>query len=111
MFGPAGYGVFMLGSMQPFTIDDAAARAVLSKPGIVADLTNTPDFQATTLDGWVEVVHHMAWISGDKVTAFGGSGPLITDDQPLTEYFLLRTLYGPSYPYMTGQNLKAATPP
>ncbi len=110
MFGPAGYGVFMLGSDQPFTIDDAAARATLSRPGVVEDLTNTPDFQATTLDGWVKVIHNMAWISGDRVEAFGGTGPLITDDDPLTEYFLLRSLYGAKYPYMTGQNLLNDTP-
>ncbi len=29
------------------------------------------------------------WLTNDQVNAYTGTGPLITDDHPLTEYFLL----------------------
>jgi hypothetical protein len=35
------------------------------------------------------------------VHRFAGDGPLLTDDHPLTEYFLLRRLYGPTFPPST----------
>jgi hypothetical protein len=30
------------------------------------------------------------WISGAEVGPFAGDGPMVTDDRPLSEYFLLR---------------------
>ncbi|HVA87115.1 MAG TPA: hypothetical protein VNF73_12480, partial [Candidatus Saccharimonadales bacterium] len=111
LFGPGGYGVFMLGSQQPIALEPANIRSILSRPGVVADLSNTPDAHAKSLDTWAALIPTLQWISGDRVVRFGGQGPLITDDRPLTEYFLLRSLYGPKYPFMTPANLKAATPP
>ena len=111
LFGPGGYGVFMLGSKQPITLDPANIASILSRPGVASDLSNTPDAHAHSLAQWEALIPTLQWISGPKVPEFGGQGPLITDDHPLTEYFLLRSLYGPKYPYMTPANLKAATPP
>lgn len=33
----------------------------------------------------------LEWLQDLQVDAFVGPGPLITDDQPRTEYYLLRT--------------------
>jgi hypothetical protein len=41
------------------------------------------------------------WVLGDAVARFAGSGPLITDDHPLPEYFLLRQLFGPQSPRLS----------
>ena len=32
------------------------------------------------------------WLVGDQVRSYAGTGPLITDDAPRPEYFLLRGL-------------------
>src|SRR6185437_14184353 len=107
-FGPGGNGVFMLGSTSPLTMTPDAIRSVLSKPNLAADLTNTPDGGNRTLQQWISLIPTLLWIQGDKVGEFTGPGPLITDDRPLTEYFLLRRLYGPTYPPST--QLRQNTP-
>ncbi len=109
-FGPGGYGVFMLGSTQPIELTSARALPILQRPGVMAELENTPDNGGRSLADWVRQIPSLVWISGRQVARFGGTGPLITDDQPRTEYFLLRSIYGPHYPFMTRENLIAATP-
>jgi hypothetical protein len=101
--------VYMLGSANPVPITADAIRSVLSRPGVADDLTNTPDGNKRTAVQWMALIPTLLWIQGDRVRRFTGNGPLITDDRPLTEYFLLRRLYGPTYPPSTqlGQN----TPP
>jgi spermidine synthase len=108
-FGPGGNGVFMLGSTDPMPLAPEAIRSVLSRPGVAADLTNTPDGGNRTLQQWISLIPQLLWIQGDRVERFTGAGPLITDDRPLTEYFLLRRLYGPKFPNST--QLRENTPP
>jgi hypothetical protein len=38
------------------------------------------------------VIGQQQWLAGASVGAFTGDGPLITDDRPRPEYFLLRRL-------------------
>ncbi len=92
VFGPGGYGSFMLGSTQPIVFDDAAVREVLSRPGILEDISTAYDSPATTVDGWAQVIQHQTWLTTDAVKAFVGDGTIITDDRPFPEYFLLRRL-------------------
>jgi hypothetical protein len=44
---------------------------------------------------------------GDVISRLAGDGPLITDDHPLPEYFLLRRLYGAPSPRLTPQGVLA----
>jgi spermidine synthase len=97
-FGPGGYGFFMLGSDEPLTFDDAAMREILQRPGVLADVSGAYDSPESTVDGWIARIRDILWISGDEVDAFVGEGPLITDDRPLPEYFLLRAAFGPRSP-------------
>jgi len=39
------------------------------------------------------VIPSLIWISDAQVDRFTGSGPMITDDRPLPEYFILRQLF------------------
>jgi spermidine synthase len=110
-FSAAGNGVYMMGSSAPIAIDSASARQILSRPGVVADLLGTPDDNGVGLEGWVNLIPKMMWISGEKVREFAGQAPMITDDRPLTEYYLLRNLFGAASPPMTEANLRAVTPP
>ncbi len=110
-FGPTKRGVYMLGSADPIAIDPSAVRGVLNRSGVLADLVATEDSPVTALDDWARIVDGLGWIEGDRVRAFGAGAPPIVDDRPVTEYFLLRRLLGPSSPPMNEDNLRKATPP
>ncbi len=92
--GPGGYGMHMLGSAAPITFGEAEAREVLGRPGILADISDAFDAPAKTIDGWIDVIRRQTWVADDAMRAFAGPGPLITDDRPRPEYFLLRRLFG-----------------
>lgn len=109
-FGPTHRGVYMLGSNAPMTLDRAAIRSVLQRPGVLDDLVNTIDAPTSSEDAWVDIVAGIPWLSGSTVERFAGQGPLITDDHPLTEYYLLRHLFGPTSPDSSEASLRAAAP-
>lgn len=91
--GAVGYGVYMLGSQAPMTIDADGIRAVLERPGILADISSAYDSPAADVDGWIEVIDAQRWLADtDAVRAYVGDGPMVTDDRPRPEYFLLRRL-------------------
>ncbi|MDQ1551033.1 MAG: spermidine synthase [Actinomycetota bacterium] len=110
-FGPSTHGVYMLGSASPVTLDQASIASVLSRPGVIGDLDEAADAPTSTAAGWLALMPTLAWIGGTDVARFGETGPLITDDRPLTEYFLLRQTFGPRSPPMTMTNLRAAVAP
>jgi hypothetical protein len=84
---------------------------VLARPGVLEDLAGVDGSPASTEDSWLSLIPHLIWISGADAAHFAGAGPLITDDRPLTEYFLLRRLTEPASPPMTEENLRAALNP
>jgi spermidine synthase len=90
--GAGGFGAYMLGSSTPVTLDEANIRAILARPGVLADISSAYDSPASTVDGWVDVIARQTWASGVAVHAVTGPGPLVTDDRPRPEYFLLRRL-------------------
>jgi spermidine synthase len=104
-YGPGGYGFFMFGSDEPMTFDDAAIDEVLARPGILGEISSAYDSPESTVEGWRNRIHGLVWIADDDVTRFTGDGPLITDDRPLPEYFLLRRLFGPPSPRVTPSEL------
>jgi spermidine synthase len=108
-FGPATNGVYMLGSAGPTTLESTSISTVLSRTGVVRDLDEAADAPVTSHEAWQSLIPTLAWIEGSDVARFGGSGPLITDDRPLTEYFLLRRALGPKSPPANGPNLLSAT--
>ena len=91
--GPGGNGIFMLGSDSPLTISDpTAVRTVLDRPEIVDLLAEPVDAPVTTRDQWATAIPGLVWFESDAVAAYVGDGPLVTDDRPFSEYFLLRTI-------------------
>jgi hypothetical protein len=109
-FGPTERGVFMLGSDAPISVEPANVRAVLDRPGVLDDLIDTPDNPVGTAAAWASIIERLKWIEGDQAREFGASGARILDDRPVTEYFLLRRLFGPQSPRMNERNLREATP-
>jgi spermidine synthase len=92
--GAGGYGAYMLGSDEPMTFEPDAIRAILARPGILEDISSAYDSPAATVEEWISVIARQQWLDGPAVAAYAGDGPLITDDHPRPEYFLLRRLYG-----------------
>ncbi len=92
--GAGGYGLYMLGSDQPVAFDPADIRQILARPGVLGDISSAFDSPVSTVDAWVAEIAKQQWMSGPQVAAYVGPGPLVTDDKPRPEYFLLRRLYG-----------------
>jgi spermidine synthase len=90
--GPGGYGFYMLGSSQPIDLSPEVAREILARPGVLDDISSAYDSPASTVDEWLTVIDDQHWIADDQLRAYVGDGPLITDDQPRPEYFLIRGL-------------------
>ena len=106
--GPGGWGFFMLGSDRPMAFDDATVREVLARPGVLEDISGAYDSPQTTVGGWAGLIRSLIWIRGGQVESFAGPGPLITDDRPLPEYFLLRRTFGEMSPLVSPQSLAEA---
>jgi spermidine synthase len=94
--GSGGYGFYMMGSSQPITFPESDIRAVLARPGVLEDISSAYDSPAKTVDAWVDVIGRQTFATDDAARAIAGPGPLVTDDHPRTEYFLLRRLFGGS---------------
>ncbi|HSK52734.1 MAG TPA: hypothetical protein VLA44_08265, partial [Clostridia bacterium] len=59
------------------------------------DISSAYDSPESTVDGWTRLVGELVRLdTAEEVRAAAGDGPLITDDRPLPEYFLLRRLFG-----------------
>jgi len=107
VLSPAGHGVYMLGAQDPIEFTTERIEAVLDRAGITEDLASTSDAPEETAEGWTQLIRSLVWLADDQARAFAGAGPLITDDRPLTEYFLLRTLAGTQSPPMGPSQLRA----
>ncbi len=110
MLSPGGHGMFMLGSDAPLQFTDQAILRVLGNRAAVRDLADSPDYPPTDGPGWVRAVRHAEWLADDRVTAFAGPGPEITDDRPRSEYFLWRRAIMHEKAYVNEAMLRAATP-
>ena len=90
VFGPGGYGMYMLGSVDPIAFDPRRDRGGPRAPGHPRrdlERVRQPDEHDRGLDGPDRRRH---WLSGTAVTDFVGTGPMVTDDRPVSEYFLIR---------------------
>ena len=105
--GAGGYGFYMIGSDGPVDFTAAGITAVLNRPGVLADVDDAPDSGHRTAQAWVDTLLGLTWASGDQLRRAVGSGPLITDDRPLPEYFLIRRLTNPHAPMLTLGGLRA----
>jgi hypothetical protein len=73
-------------------------REVLERPGILEDISSAYDSKIHTEDAWITRIGQLRWIDDAQIDLFTGPGPLITDDRPMPEYFLLRRLFDPDVP-------------
>ncbi len=92
--GPGRYGTFMFGSDDPLSLTADGLAAILARPGILADASSVGDTPTRSIEGWKNLLPSLIWIHDGEADAFAGPGPLITDDKPLPEYFLIRRFTG-----------------
>ncbi|MCW2934708.1 MAG: putative spermidine synthase with an N-terminal rane domain, partial [Actinomycetia bacterium] len=89
VYSPGHGGTFILGSQAPITFSLAATQVVFGSPAAQADLAGAPDSPGYSTAQWVSLIGNSVWLSNNQVNAYTGAGPLLTDDHPLTEYFML----------------------
>ena len=105
--GPGGAGFYLLGSDGSVDMNPAAMRSVLERPGVLQDLDSAFDSRGRTVDAWIQTIQDLEWAHGPVLTKAVGQGPLVTDDRPLPEYFLLRRLEHPAAPGLSLDALRA----
>jgi spermidine synthase len=87
--GPVPYGMLMMGSSAPIRLNPASIIKVFGTPAVKADLDSAPDYAPVPTSAWPGIIDHEVWLTNNQVNRFTGPGPLLTDDHPMTEYFLL----------------------
>ncbi|MBO0685126.1 MAG: hypothetical protein J2P45_18395, partial [Candidatus Dormibacteraeota bacterium] len=94
MISPMRGGVYLLGSDRPIGWDSATVSRVLGSRQATTDLSGAPDYGGVAGRSWPQLFEGMRWLQGAQVNRFAGAAPLITDDRPRTEYYLLRRRFG-----------------
>jgi spermidine synthase len=92
LLSPMHGGVYMIGSNSPIEIPTAAVSQRLAAPSVQRDIAQAPDYWKISGKRWPALLDGMRWLRDDEVDRFAGDAPLITDDHPTTEYYLLRRL-------------------
>jgi spermidine synthase len=89
VYAPRPFGTYVAGSQAPINLTSRAIAKVFGSPAARADLGGAPDFKRISTAAWTALVHRSVWLTNDQVNGYTGAGPMITDDHPLIEYFLL----------------------
>jgi hypothetical protein len=76
-------------------------RSALERPGVLDDLSSAFDSPQLDVAGWIALVRELVLVKGSELARLAGDGPMITDDRPLPEYFLLRRTFGTASPQAT----------
>jgi len=92
LISPRHGGLYLLGSDGPITWDDATVSRILESPEAKADIESAPDSRYLPSQSWPTIIDGMRWLQDDDVDRFAGDGPMITDDHPLTAYYILHQL-------------------
>lgn len=109
LFSPRSGGVYLLGSDEPITWTGASVSQVLESAQATADIASTPDAPYLPPGSWADRIQQMVWLQDAQVDRFVGAGTIITDDHPLTEYYLLHQLFAGG-PKVTEAQLRQLAP-
>jgi spermidine synthase len=89
VYNPVRSGTYIMGSQAPITFTEPALQSVFGSKAAQADLAGAPDFPVLSTAQWASIIRRSVWLTDNQVNAYAGQGPVITDDRPLTEYFLV----------------------
>jgi spermidine synthase len=110
VLSPYNNGAYLLGSNAPMAFDRANLETLLGSPSALADFATAPDDGHLDGAGWAQTIISEDWLKDSQVNAFVGPGPIITDDRPLSEYYLLRYLAASNHTWVDEKQLRALTP-
>lgn len=109
VLSPSGNGAYMLGSDTPMVFDEAQLAALLGSPSAQADFATAPDDPHLDGAAWAKSIQSNDWLTDSAVDAFVGNGSVITDDHPVSEYYLIRALTATDHAPLSNQRLQALT--
>jgi hypothetical protein len=89
--------------------DEASLRGVFGSSQSQADFATAPDDPGLDGAAWADRIRAGDWMNDGAVDAFVGDGPMITDDHPISEYFLIRGLTAKDHERIYEQSLRALT--
>jgi spermidine synthase len=89
VYAPRTFGAYVMGSQSPISLSRGALTSAFGTPAAKADLRAVPDFGPHSTAAWVSMMRRNIWLTNGQVNRYTGAGPLLTDDHPLSEYFLL----------------------
>jgi spermidine synthase len=111
VLSPIHNGAYLMGSDAPLTFDQGRLEALLGSPAAAADFSLAPDDPGLNGAGWAQAIMSDDWLKDAQVDAFVGPGAVITDDRPLSEYYLLRFLAAKDHTWINDQLLRSLTRP
>ena len=112
LLSPLHGGIYMIGSPSPIQLDAATMTRTLSTPEARHDLSGAPDYREIAGVPWSAELDRMEWLHGGQVNSLTAGAPLITDDHPLTEYFLLQMWSSSaSHQFVRYRQLRRLRPP
>ncbi len=88
--GPRPVGMFLLGSDKPMVFRPNTIKEIFGSHAAQADLANAPDYARVPTASWPGIISSLTWMQNNQVNAYTGPGPLLTDNDPSSEYFLLK---------------------
>lgn len=107
LLSPVKNGAYLLGSDTPMSFDPAALAGLLGSQSAESDFATAPDDPRLDGAAWAQEILRDDWMHDGQVAAFVGSGPVITDDRPISEYFLLRALTAKDHADVNDQRLRS----
>jgi spermidine synthase len=110
VLSPVKNGAYFFGSDKPMAFDQGKLVTLLGSPQAKADFASAPDdpnFDGAT---WAREIMADDWMHDAQVDEFTGPGALITDDHPISEYYLLRVLTAKDHADINDERLRALTP-
>ncbi|HSS92400.1 MAG TPA: fused MFS/spermidine synthase [Candidatus Dormibacteraeota bacterium] len=111
VLSPAKNGAYFFGSDSPMQFDPATLSGLLGTPTAASDFATAPDDPNLDGAGWAREIAADDWLHDGAVDGFVGPGPVITDDRPISEYFLLRVLMAKDHADINDERLRKLTPP
>ncbi|MDQ6789806.1 MAG: fused MFS/spermidine synthase [Candidatus Dormibacteraeota bacterium] len=110
LISPMHGGLYLLGSDSDISWDPATASRILASPDAMRDIGDAPDYYRIAGRSWPSILASMQWLKDGEVDRFSGDAPLITDDHPRTEYYLLHKMFASGDQSVTEARLRKLGP-
>ena len=89
-----GWGVFMIGSRSPLSFTEASLRSLFGRATTDADMADSLERLHWDAATWSKFAQSAVLATDGQFDVIAGGAPVITDDRPVTEYWMLGWLFG-----------------